>query len=356
MMLDEILFFLIFTLTSIVFFGAGIYQIIDKAISGSQPKFEKRWKTLLTLACILPVINLFLYYLLLLFHGFQDKFYIFSIASLYVVIFFIAFNFRFERIRIIYIEWLKTCFSRSFLIIFFSISAVIVIYCSKKTLTEFDYIEYGVQGKIFYLSKSIKYRSELYDPVSGFYFVGLHGYAFPLYKTLNLFFNNLFRLNSDLIFKAISSLYSCFIIFSLYTGLKSFDEKKAWMPVLLLVLSPGFLVVSLRFHIDTYRLFFTLISFLLFYISVLKPDNKYLLSLFGLILGFNSFAHSIGFIISVISLMVFCVFVFCKKDMQLSKVTACIVPISLFLLSGGLHYLLDIVIGTGWIFKSINFY
>lgn len=355
-MLGDVFFSLLISFTFSLFFGAGFYRIVDLAVCDFKPELESQWKILLTLSCIFPLCNLFLYYLLLLFHGFQDIFYILSICLFFLLIVFTAFRFRVKKIVTIYLEWFRICFSRKYLIVFFCVSIVSVIYCSIKRLTEFDYIEYGVQGKIFYLAKSIIYRKDLYDPISGFYFVGLHGYTFPLYNTLNLLLNKIFHKSSDIIFRQISSIYAFFTIFLMYSGIRSFNNKRAWVPVLFLILSPGFIIISLRFHIDTYRLFFTLVSFLLFYILVCHPDNMYLSFLFGIVLGFNSTAHSIGFIMSVIILLVFCIFIFLQSRRQKDKLVICGLPVLISLLSGGIHYLLDIFIGTGWIFKSINFY
>ena len=122
--------------------------------------------------------------------------------------------------------------------------------------------------------------------------------------------------------------------------------------VLTLCLAKSYLTSISYFHIDSYRMFFFSLTFLFTLEQIHKPNPK-LLPLFAFVAGISAFTHSLGVIISVI--FGICLLLFLQKE-WLYKVKYLSGFIALVLLFGGIHYILDIVFGTGWIFNEIDFY
>ena len=87
---------------------------------------------------------------------------------------------------------------------------------------------------------------------------------------------------------------------------------------------------------------------------VLQNWNIQTLLLFSLIAGALSFLHSLGFITAgVLSIII----LLANKLSIKGKIFAALQLLAFIILMGGIHYFLDIFIGTGWIFNSsLKFY
>jgi hypothetical protein len=55
------------------------------------------------------------------------------------------------------------------------------------SVNDHDWFEYGALGKSFYNNQKIGYDKLRYYPQNGFFFIGLHGFAVPLFKTFEEF-------------------------------------------------------------------------------------------------------------------------------------------------------------------------
>lgn len=225
-------------------------------------------------------------------------------------------------------------------------------YISTKSITEHDTLEYAVQGNIFYKNRCIRYVQHRYDNSSGFYYVGLHGFSFPLLGTFENITNEYF--NSDnLFFRSINSIYGILIVLLVYfIGWEFTDKKYAVLICASMLLNYGFFETIMKYHLDNYRVFFFLLGVYLMY-DILKESDKRILVVWSMVLGAQSNIHSLGFMLAIIELIV--VFLFMDEIFTIKLKRVSLSGI-IMLLSGGLHYVLDIFMGTGWIFKEIKFY
>lgn len=227
------------------------------------------------------------------------------------------------------------------------------VYLNYKGLTEHDTLEYAVQGKMFYETKHVSYDSHNYDPESGFYYVGLHGYTFPLLASWERIWNGLAGVQSDFFFRSINSIYGILILLSLsFVVYKASSKRTALFFLFGLIFSYGFFETILKYHIDLYRIFFLSLSLIGMYFLVRKPSMP-LAIILGIFLGAQANAHSLGALLYIIQVGV--IFLFLPLNFQKKlKFTFSLLAVSL--LFGSIHYVFDVIWGTGWIFQEIKFY
>lgn len=287
---------------------------------------------------ISPVFSLLIfYYFLLLFKDFSTVFYL----SAFLIAPFIMLLYPDKSFSILYPKWN--------LLLGFLIALVgIYVYVSGKSLSEHDTLEYALQGKHFFNQMSVNYTKYPFHPENGFYYVGLHGFAFPLIYTWELMFNQQLGTDSIILFKLINPLYACLLLLLVYEEVKSFGEKYALWAVLILALSIGFIFNALQFHLEMFRQYLFL-AFVALFVRVLKDLTLKNVLLFAAVAGMQSTVHSIGAIASVIAMAVLFVYIFLN---QIDKKRLTIFAGTAFLiLFGWIHYILDIFIGTGWILR-----
>jgi hypothetical protein len=226
-------------------------------------------------------------------------------------------------------------------------------YLSSKHLTEHDVLEYAVQGKVFYESKLIGYSAHRYDPISGFYYVGLHGFSFPLQATNERMLNAIFGFQGDLLFKSFNSLYGILILAGLFIySLKRNGFIFAASLGLSLTLSYGFFETIMKYHIDNFRIFYFMASIFLITVYLKKTDLR-ILVLTSIFLAAQANSHSLGCMLAILELLI--LFLLVNKSL-LIKVKEFGIAAIVFLIFGALHYVLDVLIGTGWIFQEVKFY
>lgn len=226
-------------------------------------------------------------------------------------------------------------------------------YISVKPITEHDTLEYATQGKVFYEQKVISYQPHRYDKHSGFYYVGLHGFSFPLLATLERM-TNIFINSNDYFFRSINSIYGMLILMVFF--LYSFEKTNFFYAIIMsvsLLFTYGFFETIMKYHIDHFRIFFLVSSI---YVLVQFFDhikNTSCLNVLGLFLGAQSNTHSLGFMLACILLCSLFLFLpFVLKDRM--KIISYL--FFLMMLYGGIHYVCDVFFGTGWIFKEVKFY
>jgi hypothetical protein len=78
-----------------------------------------------------------------------------------------------------------------------------------------------------------------------------------------------------------------------------------------------------------------------------------LVVLLGLFAGGQAYIHSLGVFIAVFISISF--FVFYPSQIK-EKVKFSLLLFLTILLSGGIHYIMDVFFGTGWIFQEIKYY
>lgn len=226
-------------------------------------------------------------------------------------------------------------------------------YINSKQLTEHDVLEYAVQGKVFYETKLISYSAHRIDAASGFYYVGLHGFSYPLQATNERLLNTMLQTNTDLLFRSLNSIYGLFILAGLFIfGLKRNGLWFSLFFALGLMMSYGFFETIMKYHIDNFRIFFFLAALFLAF-NYLKSNDFKLLLFTAVFLGAQANAHSLGCLLAIV--IVGILFLFSTTPI-LPRVRQFALFTVVFLLCGALHYLLDVSIGTGWIFQEVKFY
>lgn len=243
-----------------------------------------------------------------------------------------------------------------FLILFLHVFVGWIFYISKKSLSEHDTLEYATLGKIFYQIKTIHYQKVPYFDNNGFYYVGLHGFSFPLLQTFELISNEVFMDSKNLFFRSINSIYGGLI---LMLGFLFLWEKVsfvyAFVYLILITSVYSFFETIMKYHIDNFRVFFILSC--CYYILDLFRKNLILnfkhIGLLGLFLGAMANTHSLGFMLTFFILIGIFLTIQEKFFIKLKVITLITLMMMLF---GGYHYIIDIFWGTGWIFQEIKFY
>lgn len=302
------------------------------------------------------IITIILNYLLMVFHSFSDIFYLGIILLYFILLLLFAIRYYtdFKQKLFSYFEnkKIKIHYLLPVVLMFILFSIGWNYYISLKKITEHDTLEYATQGKVFYKDKYIKYSKHRYDDESGFYYVGLHGFSFPLILTIEKMTNN-FLNSEDLLFRSVNSFYGILILCLTLIIISEYASWKYAIIVLIAVLlNYGFFETIMKYHIDNYRVFFVILSFYL--LLKLQNDNTYFLWLFySLILGAMANIHSLGFMISIIELSSLLIFL---QEKWIDKIKKALFGFTLMMIFGGVHYLIDVFWGTGWIFKDIKFY
>lgn len=232
-------------------------------------------------------------------------------------------------------------------ILIFSI-VISYVYAQAKTLSEHDTLEYALQGRHFFNTRSVYYTSYPFHAENGFYYVGLHGFAFPLIYTWELMFNQLIGSDSIILFKFINPFYASLLLGLVYEEVKIVGKKYAFWAVCILLFTTGFIFNALQFHLEMLRQYLFL-AFAASFIKALKDNSIKNILLFSVIAGLQSTVHSIGAIASAIALAILMAYsIFQKTDKKYIHAIYSVIALVLF---GWIHYILDILIGTGWILK-----
>lgn len=287
---------------------------------------------------ISPVFSLLvLYYALLIFKGLSPLVYVllFSLSPFLLLIF------KFDASRLQFPDWKYAAAVIIFL-------ASVFFYASRKELTEHDTLEYALQGRHFFYHLSVYYTSIPYHAENGFYYVGLHGFAFPLIYTWESMVNQLFHSDSILLFKAVNSVYALLLLLLVFAELRKFGVRYAIVATIILALTSGFIFNALQFHLEMMRQFLFL-AFVMFFINALIQHSFSALLVFSAIAGLQSTIHSIGAIAAAIAFAIVILKLFITNlDKKLFQSFLAVVFLITF---GWMHYILDVLIGTGWILK-----
>ncbi|MCB0795070.1 MAG: hypothetical protein KDB88_10065 [Flavobacteriales bacterium] len=229
----------------------------------------------------------------------------------------------------------------------FLVVAIPVLYY--KPLVDHDILEYAVQGRVFLRDMAVRYDAHRFDATSGFYYVGLHGLSFPLLFTWEQAINESIGADGDLWVRSRSLLYAWWTITLVYLALGRIGAMGRNMALLAFSSTLGTAFLLVIYHIDSMRIFFFLASAGAFVSVLQRPDPSRML-LFGMLCGAHAFIHSLGAILSGLLIMI----AFLLMDGALLTRSRLVLPtLAAVLVTGGIHYVLDIFWGTGWIFKDI---
>jgi len=309
-----------------------------------------------------PVLtSLLLYYLLLIFPHKSNLFYFLSVLGFFgflSVFSLIYLKTRKEQIREFFLKFKNDLFKKKkiaknillFIVITFSLILTIMYlkgYVSRP-LFGHDALVYGVEGKIYYAEKSLDAKFSGYYPKTGFDYFSLHAPAFPLVLTWEKILNNYLNTNSDYYFKSMSPYYGFLILLTTFLLLKKKNIYLAIFSVIALLSGLTFFLSFNIYHIDTFRIYFLMLSWLFLGYAVEKKDI-FSITMFGIFTGFASFIHSIGAIIAGFNCLGFLIFADFKWLYRLKYLSF---VVFLTIIFGWFHYIIDIFYGQGWIFHG----
>ncbi|REJ82333.1 MAG: hypothetical protein DWQ39_12110 [Bacteroidetes bacterium] len=306
------------------------------------------------------LIALFIYYLLFLIPGMSELFYP---AAIILLLMLSSFFLR-KQIKKMFFELIEKLkenlnfSSREGVMNILFAAGVLMVFAGgqylvlHRPLVEHDILEYATQAKIFFRDRALEYLPLRYDELSGFFYVGLHGFLFIMLSVWEQFFNSCFGLESDYLFRSMTNVYGILILLTAYYWLRKIDTRLALISGAVLMLNSGIITTFLVYHVDMFRIFLLMSSVILMLKAINSGDRLSFL-LLGIFSGLSANAHSIG----VFAAFAFVGIVFLLMDGNfLKRVRAALFLSAIILLFGGLHYVVDIFNGTGWIFKDIKFY
>lgn len=211
-----------------------------------------------------------------------------------------------------------------------------------------DALKYGNLGKILFTEKSLDYRWIRTYPKTGFYFLANSAPSFSLFLTWEKIMDSFFNADKDLYYKSISAYYALLILSVLMFWLSKKSKYLALLGVFALLSGFSFFHTLIQQHLDSYRVFFIIISWIFLAYAIEKKDFLSF-SLLGIFSGFAAFAHTIGAILVVFNCLAF--FFFIKSNLK-NKIIKTSFIIILIIAAGGFHYILDTFWGYGWIIFS----
>ena len=230
-----------------------------------------------------------------------------------------------------------------------------IIQIASGEVNDHDWFEYGTLGKVLFQKKQILFQKVKYFKETGFYFIGLHGYTVPLFKTMEEFINAIIGARDDFFFRTISYYYNILLFTWICLKLLKINVWASTLYLLLMIINiKAFSTIFSICSIDPVRL--SLLYIFLYTIYRLQKSNEFTTYLLlGFLAGIAAFVHSLSMIITSLAIGVI-VLVDLYKQPRGNKLIQAGVLILVFLLSGGIYYLMETLSGTGWIFQEINYY
>jgi hypothetical protein len=314
-------------------------------------------------AISVPLTTVFLYYFLLIFPYIATQFYGLTLIIIWLIIICTIFPFRIiqNKFSTLLNNLTINGFNKNSLdnILSLTLSFKKIIQIAGVVLILFfvykqiqrpidgssDVFEYAASGKAFFNEMAIKYSGVIIDSDNGFPRPSYHAPGYPLVLSMEMYLASLFNIKSDAFYKSINIIYGLLILMLIWQAAYKTPVLFRFVILAGFFFSQSFLYSLFSFHIDNYRIALMLLSFLYMALSI-KEKSTLTLFLFGVACGLSSFSHSIGLITSLISIFIF--FIFYEKKFSVRILHSIYITL-LLLLFGGIHYLIDVIIGTGWI-------
>lgn len=220
-----------------------------------------------------------------------------------------------------------------------------VRYVQAVQLNDHDLLGYGVMGKILYSAKAL-------DPIwinnyaaNGFLHEAKHPPAVSLLLTWEKMVAGLFSADTDIYFRSVNGAYAFLILGVVYFVLAKESRLLAWLAIGTLLSSLVFFFCLFTYHLDSCRIFLLILSWIFLAYSVQRGD-RFSVVLFGVTSGLATFIHALNMAVVAINLVVFVLFLNARLVQRIAKTA---LAGGLILLFGALHYLLELLIGRGWI-------
>lgn len=353
-----ILFSIQFILTNIIF----SVIICSALIRLNKERIHSNLELLLYSLGLGPVFtSLILYYLLLFFPHNSNLFYFLTVSIIYLILLFLGRKY-FSVLLADIIEKIKdtketirnlNTFHRIELIIVSAVPILLVAFfiflylttILQTPLNDSDALKYGTLGKILFKEKSLEYRWIRPYPETGFYFNAHSAPSFSLLTTWEKIMDSFFRIDKDLYYKSLSTYYSLLILSIMFIWLSKKNKYLAVLGIFALLSGLPFFKTLIIRHLDSYRIFFLIISLIYLAYSIEKKDSTSF-SLLGVFSGFAAFSHTIGAVIVILICLALFIFIEGNLNYKLRKTSFITILVIAF---GWLHYILDIIWGYGWI-------
>ena len=353
-----ILFSLQFFLTNIIF----SVIICSVFIRFNNEKNHSNLELLLYSLGLGPIFtSLLLYYLLLFFPRHSNLFYLSTVTVIYLILSLLGRKYfsvlwtaiikktkntkkTFKNLSAYYrVEFIV--FS---LVIILLLASFLFLYATntlQTQLDETDALKYGTLGKILFKEKSLEYRWIRTNPKTGFYMIINHAPSFSLLLTWEKIMDSFFKADKDLYFKSLSTYYALLILAVFIFWLSKKNKYLALLGVFALLSGFSFLRTFIEQGLDSYRIFFLIISWI-FLANAIKKKDFFSFFLLGIFSGFAAFAHTIGAILVIFNCLT--LFIFMKGNLKnkLSRTGSIVIFVIIF---GWFHYILDTFWGFGWV-------
>ncbi len=244
-----------------------------------------------------PVFTvLILYFLLLTVQGYSDFFYLAVVLLVYTALLvwgrksisllvreikekFQTFNKKKTLEHVLYFSFL--------LILLAAFTFIYLTNTLQIPIEGHDTLIHGNIGKMYYVEKAVKYSDYIHNKKSGFFFVGSPKPSFSLLLTWEMILNRCFSLQKeslkpfdisfDLYFRSVSAYYGLLILLVLFCWLYRRNRYLALLGMVVLFSAFKFFQVFVGHHLDSYRLFFFILSWIFLAYSLKNRDR---LSLF----------------------------------------------------------------------------
>lgn len=360
------LFFIKFSLTNVLFsIVIGLVLVRFNRETTGVKKFSNLELMLYSMGMGPVFTALILYFIFLLLPGFSDLFYLGFVFAVYIALFvwgrksvrllvsetsaflsslrgrFRSFS-RPQKIERVFYLSLTTLLVTVFFVLYMGRSLQVPI-------DGHDILVYGNIGKVYYAEKSITYSRDIVDKNNGFTFVGSPKPSFSLLLTWEMILNRtLGHKWEDLYFRSISAYFGFLILCVVFYWLSRKNRYLALLGVLALLSGFRFFLALVTYHLDTYRIFYLLLSWIFLAYTVERKD-RFSLFLLGVFSGFTAFTHVIGVAVAGVNGLALLIFYDSGLKTRLFKVAVLGLLVLLF---GGIHYLLEAVYGAKWGFLT----
>ena len=301
-----------------------------------------------------------LYYFLLLIPGRAHLFYLISILAIYGVISIFSFK-GFQVLGVQLKNWVKTSaaswksmgtkekFKRAgyWTFLLALLAGFLILYLGntlRTPLGQHDALVYGNLGKMYYQQERIVYSRVMKPAPNGFYFQGSQRPSFSLLLTWEMMLNDE-RTNQspgfDLYFRSMSGYYGLLFLGVYFFWLYRKNKYLALLGLLAVFSGLQFFLMLVNYHLDAYRMFFLVISWI-WLAYTLKRKDGFSLFLFGVFSAFTAFTHLIGLVVAVFNVLALFIFYEDSLKARIFKVAAVVLLMAAL---GNIHYLLDVLFG-----------
>ena len=300
--------------------------------------------------------TLLIYYLFLFIPSRSDAFYIVSILTVYMSMFLVSYpqllsqfsSFVNSAKNLVLVKrtqediLLKIVFGVIILIPVTYYLFIYFRYIIHQPIKGHDILNYAIVGKMLYQQKSLEPVWVENFSKNGYLYKIKMAPSFSLF-TLEQMVSRLFHLKSDFYFKSISTYYGFLILMLQFYWV---SKKSKWLAILssiALISGLGFYLKFFFPHVDTLRIYFVMLSFICLAFAI--KDQHYFTSIFlGIVSGFATYTHRIGIGIASINILIY--FVMMPQALK-GRLFRMSVVIFFTIAMGGIHYILDLFLGTG---------